>query len=378
MSRVSYSLSAAEWSIDSSNDSNSEFVSLEVKMAMNLASNWCHITVYVPQATQPGLTDQAIGGAEGTIGQGGDGAAFGVKVRGNEITPGDAMTVELTAGEINEQVITAEVQSVWSTLERTLITGVTAMHKLSQTRLNQIYENQSLSQIVSDLANQTGVSTGQIDTGSTYSYLVVHESQNLLEHIRLLALRDGMDVYVDTDNKLTVNAFNKSSADHIFRYGMEILDLQISISNPVVNRVRVSGESPSSNQGTDTWPWLVKDISSFQSEAGDGGRLLVIQDGTVRTKDAADSLAAAKLGAIKDQSTRGQLKILGNPAVKLADAIEIRDAPKPELNGLFKVTEVRHVLNKRDGFLTYVAFSGQGGTASAGGLSSSASGGLGL
>ena len=81
-----------------------------------------------------------------------------------------------------------------------------------------------------------------------------------------------------------------------------------------------------------------------------------------------DSLAAAKLGAIKDQSTWGRLKILGNPAVKLADAIEIQDAPKPELNGLFKVTEVRHVLNKQAGYLTYIGFTGQGGAASAGGL----------
>ena len=51
-----------------------------------------------------------------------------------------------------------------------------------------------------------------------------------------------------------------------------------------------------------------------------------------------------------------QLKLLGSPQVKLGDAIEIQDAPRPELNGLFKVVAVRHVLNKCDGFVTWVSF----------------------
>jgi hypothetical protein len=68
------------------------------------------------------------------------------------------------------------------------------------------------------------------------------------------------------------------------------------------------------------------------------------------------------------------LKILGNPKVKLADAIEIKNAPKPDLNGLFKVTSVRHVLNKREGYLTFVGFTGQGGAEKAGGLFGGATG----
>jgi len=88
----------------------------------------------------------------------------------------------------------------------------------------------------------------------------------------------------------------------------------------------------------------------------------------VRTKDAAKLLATSSLGAIKDQATRGRLKLLGAPQVTPGDAIEIKNAPKPELNGLFKVTSIRHVLNKRDGYLTFIGFSGQGGAQAAGGL----------
>ena len=59
---------------------------------------------------------------------------------------------------------------------------------------------------------------------------------------------------------------------------------------------------------------------------------------------------------------------MGNPAVKLGEAIEIKSASKPELNGVFKVTSVRHIYNKREGYITLVGFSGKGGAQAAGGL----------
>jgi hypothetical protein len=83
------------------------------------------------------------------------------------------------------------------------------------------------------------------------------------------------------------------------------------------------------------------------------------------------------LGAIKDQATGGRLKLLGNPTVKLGDAIEIKGSPKPELNGLFKVVSVRHRYSKQEGFITIVDFTGQGGSKSAEGLLGQALGQLG-
>lgn len=172
--------------------------------------------------------------------------------------------------------------------------------------------------------------------------------------------------------------FNQSSADHTFHYGIDILDLYLFNHQPTSDQIRIYGESPASNQGTDTWHWLAKDLQPFRGEVGEGGKILSIQDGTIKTKDAADRFATAKLGAIKDQATRGKLKILGNPTVKLGDAIEIKSAPKPELNGLFKVTSVRHIFNKRDGYLTFIDFTGQGGAEAAGSLVGQLGGGLGL
>jgi hypothetical protein len=370
MLKVSYNLTIGAWAVNSEDDPKTELLGLETSASLDSRADSCRVAVYAPPAPQPGLLEQAVGAAAGALGLGGEGGeeSFSVQVRGNAIKHGDQITVKLTSGDRSGKVMTTGVQSIESTFGQTKIAGATGKLKLANTRVNQIYENQSLDQIVKDLANQAGADTGQIDTGSSYSYFVAHESKNLLGLISELAMRDGLDMYFDADNKLTLKKFDKSSPDHTFFYGIDILDLQLLNHQAGSDHILVYGESPASNQGSDTWSWLVKDLSSFRGEVGQGARTMAIHDGAVRTKDAAKLLATSSLGAIKDQATRGRLKLLGAPQVTLGDAIEIKSAPKPELNGLFKVTSVRHVLNKRDGYLTFIGFSGQGGAEAAGGL----------
>jgi hypothetical protein len=371
---ISYNLNVAGWSVNSANDPRTEFITLELNYSMDSSADSCRVAVYAPPAPQSGLLGQAIGTAAGALGFGGQEESFSVQLRGNAIKHGDQLTIELTAGDRSDKVMTADVQSIESSFGQTKISGATGKQILANFRLNQVYENQTLKQIVQDLAGQAGVKTGNIEIGSTYSYFVVHESKSLLKQIRELALRDGLDVYFDVENRLTLKKFNKTSPDHTFFYGIDILDLKLSNHQVTSDHILVYGESPASNQGSSAWYWLVKDLSPFRGEVGQGTKTLAIQDGAVRTKDAADSLATSKFGAIKDHSSWGRLKILGNPQVKLGDAIEIKNAPKPELNGLFKIRSVRHILNKQDGYLTLIDFSGQGGAEKAGGLLGGVSG----
>jgi hypothetical protein len=300
-----------------------------------------------------------------------------VQIRGQGVKLGDQMTIELAVDDQAATVLTADILAIQSTFGQTTITARTGMQNLATSRLNQVYQNQSLSQIIQDLCGQAEVDTGTVDTGSTYPYLVVHASRNLLRTIRELAAREGMDVYFDTDNMLTVTKFAKTEADHTLYYGIDLLDLAMSNWQPPAEHVLVYGESPASNQGSDTWHWLVKDISPFRSEVGQGTRTLALRDGAVRTKDAADAAATAKLGALKDQAAMGRLKLLGKPTVKVGDAIALKHVPQAEMNGLFKVTSVRHVYNKREGYVTYLGFSGQGGAARAEGLLGQLGGALG-
>lgn len=380
MIKVAYKLSIAGWSVDSSQDPTTELVELETFASLDSPVNSCRMALYAPPAPQPSLLQQAVGAAASALGIGGGDSGgdqdFSIQVRGQKVKFGDAVSIELTAGDSSTKVMTAGVQSIRSSFGLTWITGTTGMQTLACTRVNQVYSNQTLSQIVNDLASQAGVDTGTIDDGSTYAYFVAHESRSALAHIRQLAALEGMDVYFDASNQLNVTAFQKTSADHTFYYGIDILDLELTHIDGPVAHVTAYGESPASNQGSDTWPWLVKDLSPFLGDAGSGDQMLTFGDRAVRTKDAAGLAAASKLGTIKDHSARGRIVLMGNPDVALGDAFEVKGAKQPELNGLFKVTSVRHTYSKQRGFLTEAGFSGQGGAQQAAGLLGQAAGAL--
>jgi hypothetical protein len=372
MIKVDYKVSISGWSVDSSQDPKTELVELETFTSMDSPVSGCRIAVYAPPAPQPSLLQQAVGAATSALGLGGGGGGadqgFSIQVRGQKVKFDDDISIELTAGDSSGPVMKAGVQSIRSSFGLTHITGTTGMQKLACTRVNQVYSNQTLGQIVNDLAGQAGVDTGNIEDGSTYPSFVVHESRSVLSHIRQLASLEGMDVYFDSSNQLNVATFQKASADHTFYFGIDILDLDLLHVDAPAAHVMVYGESPSSNQGSDSWPWLVKDLSPFRGEAGDGVRLLTLGDRALRTKDGADLAAKSKLGTITDHAAQGRLQLMGNPEVALGDAFEVKNAKQPELNGLFKVTSVRHIYSKSRGYLTEVGFSGQGGAQQAGGL----------
>ncbi|CAB1074481.1 hypothetical protein D1AOALGA4SA_2300 [Olavius algarvensis Delta 1 endosymbiont] len=346
---IAYNLSISNWTVSSTNDVRTEFIELATCLSLNSPNDNCYIKFYDPHSDS--ILNQSL-----------------IQVRGNEIVKGDPVIINISVGDVTDNVMTAGVISVDLSFGQVMIFGSTNSQNLTNSYLNQTYENQSMSQIVKDMADQGGVGTGVMEIGSDYPYFVVHESKSVWQYCRELAHRDGLDLYFDTGNKLTMEKFNKSSADHVFTYGQDILDLQLNSHQTPKEQIRVYGESPASNQGPDTWHWIVKDISPFQGEVGNGTKMLSIQDGALRTKDAADNLAKAKFGAMKDQSVWGRLKILGNPAVNLMDAIEIKDAPRGELNGLFKVTSVRHLYSKQKGYVTFIGFSGHGGADAGGDL----------
>jgi phage protein D len=372
MLHVNYKLSIAGWSVDSSADARTELLELETFAALDSPAGTCRVVVYASPKPKPSLLEEAAGAALSAVGLGGNGVGgskkFSVEIRGQKVTYGDKLSLALTAGDKSATVVTAEVRSIRSSFGETIITASSGARRLVNTRLNQVYQNQTLKQIASDIASQAGADTGDLDDGSTYPYFVVQEDRNAWAHVRDMARRDGLDLWFDDQNRLTIKKFQKITADHTLYYGIDILNLELLNVDAPSEHVSIYGESASSSTGSDTWYWLAKSSSSFIGDVGKGAKLLTISDAAVRTKDATALFAASKFGAIQDSSTMGRLRLLGNPTIKLAESIEIKNAPKPELNGVFKITSVRHVCNKREGFTTTVEFSGKGGADQAGGV----------
>ena len=372
MSKVSFKLSISGWSVDSSSDARTELLELETLSAVGSPAGSCRVVVYAPPKPKPSLLEQAAGAALSEVGLGGGNGAGSSKkvsteIRGQKVSVGDKVSLELTSGDKSGTVMTTELRSIQSSLGETVISGRTGGHRLATTRVNQVYQNQSARQIATDIASQAGVDAGDMDDSSTYPYFVVHESRNAWEQVRELAMRDGLDAYFDDDNHLTLKKFQKTTPDHTLYYGIDVLDLDLLRVEPSSEHVFIYGESPSSNTGSDTWYWMTKDLQPFRGEAGHGVRMLTFSDSAIRTKDGSAACAAAKYGAIEDGSTMGRLRLLGDPTIRLGDSIEIKNVANPDLNGVFKVISVRHVYNKFEGFTTVVGFSGKGGADQAGG-----------
>lgn len=377
-------LTIGSWSIDSAADARTELVALECGSAMGSPLPACRITLYVAPPPKQGLLEQAAGavagaaaGAPGLAAGAGGEPPFSIQVRGQSVKHDDPVTISLTSGDVSEQVMKAQVASIASSLEVTRIIGASALQRLAATRVSRSFEGRTVKQIVQELAQQASVTPGEVDDGGTYPYFIVHESRSALAHVLDLARREGMDVYADRDDRLVVHKFAKTSPDHTLHYGIDLLELGLRHDRLTSDRVVAYGESPSSSEGSSSWPWILDDASPMTSEVGEGTRSLALSDAALRTKDAADTAAAAIFGAAKDQAVAGRLTLLGRPDIHVGDAVEIRDVPCREVNGLFKVTAVRHRFSKSRGFITTLGVSGLGGADAVGDLLGSVGGALG-
>lgn len=378
--RPHYTLAIGDWSVDSTDDPRTEVVAIATETALGGARSSCRVEAYVVPAADPGLLEQAVGAAAGALGLGGgEQAPTLVTIRGTALRGGDTMRVDL--GDDPATVFTGRLVRCTNGTGGTVLAGVGHESALLRARLVQRYEGRSLGDIVRDVADQLDVEVGDVADGSELPFVAIHDGAAPVAQLDRLAAGQGLDLFVGHDGKLVLRRFDKTRADHTLRYGKEILRWRSAGADAETSQVTVVGESPSSGKGRDTWHWLVKDTGPCRAEAGDGERRRWISDGAVRTRDAARALAQALRGRAQDATASGRVTVLGNPAIRLGDAIEIADVPQPEANGLRKVVAVRHVLSKREGFVTTIAFRGTGGAAGAGGLAGEligAAGGLGL
>ncbi len=385
MDSVSCKLKLGAWEIDTSDDPHTELVSLDIERAMNTPVGRCEVALFVTPANKPGLLEQAIGEAASMLGLGespGAAPAFSIEVRGKPVAHDDPMEITLQVADRSAKVMTAAIDSISSHHGHVCVAGRAALATAARTRVDRIYLNQGLSQIVQDLASAASLQTGQIDSGDTYPYFVVDSGRSVLDHIIALTQLEGMDVYDDPDGALVMRRFNKSGPDRTLNYGIHILDARVDHDVATYASVKATGEGAASSSGTDAWHHLLKDPAAVQAAAGDGAEALMLSRAAARSTDAAERLAKGRLGASLDMATRGTLRLLGDPTVSLGDAVAVADAPWPEVNGTYKVTRLRHRFVKREGFVTTLGVSGMGGGEAAEGmlgqLAGAAAGALGL
>jgi hypothetical protein len=281
-------------------------------------------------------------------------AWFGA-TQGITVAEGDPARLELGYDNNLTTIFTGVVDRVQADLSRFHVQALSDMIKLLHLRINQVYENQTAGQIVSDLASQAGIPTGKVQSGLDLPFYLVDDTRNAYQHCRDLAERAGFDLYVTPDGRLTFAPFNKVAADHLFTYARDVLALEATRPPPAFARVEVWGESPASSEGVEAASWLVRDFSNSLGAAGPKGRpgnTLRVSDPAIRTKEAAVASAEGRLAAVTRRATFGTAMVVGNADVALADAVTFLQAPAGPLRGLFQVKRVVQRFSKAQGFTT--------------------------
>jgi hypothetical protein len=270
---------------------------------------------------------------------------------------GDEVTVELGWEDGAETVFTGAVEAVADGVAETEIVCLSGMVKLARARGDRAFVNQSAGKVVKALADDAGVETETIEDGIDLPVYFADSTHSFYSHAAVLRRRCGFDLYINEEGKLVFARFAASVADHTFRYGEQIIDAAVEKGTPLES-VLVIPESPASSSGADTASWIVKDPASHQVTAGSGAVGLILSDALLKTKDAADTAANARLSFSQRDAVFGHVELMGYPAVKLGQAVALKGVPDEGVDGTYQVMSVRHRLDRRNGFRTTVGLGG--------------------
>jgi hypothetical protein len=274
-------------------------------------------------------------------------------VPGDTVAVGDPVTIELgDADNGTEKVFTGVVTELRQQMGSYRIWASSALQTLALHRVNKTYEQQKAGDIVSDMAGIAELSTGNVESGLTYPFYALGADRHLLSHVRAMAERDGFDLFADAEDALVFAAFS-GDPSHELTYGVDILDYYCEEQAAQFEGVEVYGESPASlGQGDKAYSWLTKE--EVKGNAGkSSGNILRVAIPSIRNQDAAGT-AAEKLFASLGTQKKGWVEALGTPGPVLGGAVTLTDLPDGGPSGDFKITGIKHQLDKHRGYITTV------------------------
>jgi hypothetical protein len=271
---------------------------------------------------------------------------------GLSVAPEDPVEVALGYEDNLTLVFTGTVGSVNWGLDAVRIQAVGSFRWLLAARFNLFYEKPKAGDIVADVVGRSGLSAGKVENGLEFPTYAIGENQTAYDHLRHLARACGFDLYADPADKVVFAGYGPAET-HEFQYSRDILSLSLSDQIPLLAGMEVYGSSPVSHgQGADAYSWLAK--KEVRGSAGTtSGITLRVSDPALKDLDSAGAVAQSVFETTS-RSRSGSLRALGSAEARLGDAIRISDMPDGSLNGRFKITGIKHRLNKVQGYTTTI------------------------
>ncbi|HXB21075.1 MAG TPA: hypothetical protein VNV88_06830 [Candidatus Solibacter sp.] len=274
-----------------------------------------------------------------------------------DFAEGDPVSIELGWDGTTSVVFSGTVSGVEQGISRLAAHCTGAQMKLMSVRSDQVFVSRNAGQVVTALAGKAGVSTDTIEDGIDLPVYFVDSARSLFTHCIGLAGLCGFDLYATPEGKLVFSSLSTTTADHTFRYGAEIVAATVERSAPL-DGVTAVPESPASSAGDDKASWLVKDSSAHEGAAGGGDATLLFGDPVLRTRDAAESAAKARLQFSRRAAVSGTVELVGTANVDLGETAALKGVPASGIDGLYQVMAVTHRIDTRRGFRTLISLGG--------------------
>jgi hypothetical protein len=284
-----------------------------------------------------------------------------------DVTPGAATEVALGYGEERRTVLTGAVSHVDGGPWGGVVEVLAATAALSQGRTGRSFVSQSVADIVTALAGQVGVATGEVAAPLRLAVYHADERRSIWDHLQELARLAGCETSCDERGRLRFRSLPgggglgggvaglASAASDVgaslvgggrrrLRHGSELAGWWTHAEPVPEDALEVVPHGNSSGQGLGQWHVVLKEP--------DGGAPsgLVLVPAAVRDRDAADALRQGRRGRLERGGRRATVVTLGDAGIRPGDGVGLEDLPAGD--GGYRVVAVRHELSSRTGFRT--------------------------
>jgi hypothetical protein len=261
---------------------------------------------------------------------------------------GGTLAIALGDQDAEVDVWTGEVTAVETGPDAVVVEGLASTIELSRRRLSQTYLDQSIADIVRDLAGP--VTVDEADSDVQLSSYAVDDRRPVWSYLGDLARIAGAELGASASGGLRFVPVPTGAAELRLRAGADVVSSRIG-PRPQPIAPTVAAHGAGSEAGGEQWHWLLRAPSPSD---GDGPVDVVA---ALHTRDAASAMGRALTDRAARAATTGRVHLVGRAGVRPGALVEITELPTGS-PGVLHVLAVEHTLDSRAGFITQLSVEG--------------------
>jgi hypothetical protein len=261
---------------------------------------------------------------------------------------GDDVSISLGYEESGlEPVLTGKVTALEYLPTGVAVEILAATAALSLFHVAGSYLQQTIGDIISDLASKANLQVGTIDASQELGVYHIDEYRSAWSHIMDLAALGDYSVTTDTEGALEMQAPKSGMADHTVHYGAELL---VWLAGPQRGEEVAWKGAPhgaGSEEGSEKWHLLLKDPTGGCPDAPT--RVIA----AARDRETAEGYGKGMDARKQRRLLHGRAVVVGSPSIRPGNIVEMVDFEHSDtITG--RCRTVCHEIGPTTGFLTYL------------------------